>query len=214
MVENREFLIRLAIFLASAGASAVITRSIVIHKYEEYTRQQIQEVKEFYDAVKQPIPEEGTGDEQEEGEKEGSEAQEEPREEDYKRMMKVYGRDTVPTTEYETAFVKPEGRDIFVIPMDHYYDEEGDYEKESLTYYSTDDVLVDFWGDVIRDYSDVVGDEFHDKFVESHGTMSTWVRNDKQIVDYEIDLIQGAYTEVVLGLLPEEEASYSNRDDD
>lgn len=202
---NKELLVRFAIFSISAAASSLITAQIVKARYEQYTQEQIQEVKDyFYGSVVEKVyyPETDEKEEPEDNSKEEIVEDEVPKEGDYKRLMQVYGRDSAPVTQYETIPNVQRDEPIFLIKKEEYYSDEGDFEKESLTYYTEDDVLVDFSGDVIRDYSDVVGNEFHDTFQRVDQTFSTWVRNDKTLVDYEIDRVQGAYTEVVLGLLP------------
>ena len=88
------------------------------------------------------------------------------------------------------------------IPQEHPYvispeefGEYDDYEKITFTYYS-DGVLADDCDQMIRDYDDIVGNDFYEHFGE-YEQDSVYVRNDARKTDYEILLSLSSYKELL-----------------
>lgn len=238
MVVNKELLIRIAIFAAGSGLGALAAWKILADKYEAETRAQVQEVKDYYNKKEQeredayivfnnraevgdaldiptfadpldPTPEEEDA------------AFRKAELEDYRQKTQKYTGTQVSDPDYEDAqvakytkaFTNVEGP-IFIISRELFYSQEDDFDKESLQYYDEDNVLVNFAGDVIREPMEVVGDEWYDLFIKDGPTRSIWVRNERLKVDYEIDLNEGSYVELVLGILPEKGDVLKFRDND
>lgn len=200
-------------------------------KYQAEMDQQVREVKEYYAEVLwagkalEKKRQEESDDEEVEGE-EGSEEEEEegdlPGAAEYRESLVSYGKssiaadhpDDIPKNPYHQVYTRKDKNPIYVIPKEVFYSDEDDFEKETLVWYSGDDVMVDFYDNVVTDYYEVVGSDFGDSFVKDGQTRNTWVRNERHQIDYEIELNENDYTEIVLGFTPEREGIRKFRDDD
>lgn len=207
-----ENLVRLIIGTATAAISGVATWHFTKTRYEKYVQEQIADVKEFYGAVIVELPSVEPAVTTEDPTP--IEDPPEVEDEEYKKHLEIYGRDIVSHNPYNKIYERPEGEPVYLISKDEYYSDETRQEKESLTYYAGDEVITSFGGDVMRETLSVVGDEFQDHFIVDGRTRSVWIRNERMGIDYEIDLDDGSYSEVVLGLLPEKESILKFRDDD
>lgn len=226
---NKELVKNLVVALVSAGVGATVAWYVASEKYHREAHEQIQEVKDYYSKIENcdqwhVIREEDTDDKEVEGEENSEKAEENQSsgEEDYREQLRDYGSphisadrpDEMPSTPYNHKFTRPDRDPIFIIPKEVFYSDEDDFEKESLTWYAGDDVMVDFHDNVITDYVDVVGDDFSDAFVKDGQTRNCWVRNERHQVDYEIELNENDYTEIVLGFTPEKDDILKFRDED
>lgn len=224
---NNELVTRLALALISAGVGAAIAWYVAKEKYHREAVEQVQEVKDYYKerAAIDILDSDDVEVEGDDPEVEVEEAEEEevfPDSEEYKKNLEVYGRsniaadhpDDMPQTPYNKKFTRPSGDPIYLIPREVFYSDEDNFEKETLTWYAGDDVMVDFYEEVMTDYQGTVGDSFQDAFVKNGPTRDAWVRNERLQVDYEITLHEGDYTEIVLGFTPEKEKILKFRDDD
>ena len=73
--------------------------------------------------------------------------------------------------------------------------EDGDYEKETLTYFA-DGVLTDWYKEIIDNIEEVVGLDALTNFDEYADGDTVYVRNDYQYTDYEIQRDYRNYSEV------------------
>lgn len=86
----------------------------------------------------------------------------------------------------------------YVILQAEYTDENLEFSKVSLTWYTGDKVLADERDSPLRDIS--IAGEFHDKFgVDSEDEDIVFVRNEALTLDMEITRKEGSFREIVLG---------------
>lgn len=86
----------------------------------------------------------------------------------------------------------------YILNKDEFWAEELDYKQTTLTYYASDDILVDQTDVPIYNYKEVVG-----TLNFGHGSSDqnvVYVRNDKLKAEYEILKDRGSYSVEVLGL--------------
>lgn len=84
----------------------------------------------------------------------------------------------------------------YLITGEQYEDEFPHHDKLSAYYYSIDDVVTDDMEILIDDIDTTIG---WDVFPILERQTSAWVRNEVLRTDYEICVIKGCYTEIVLG---------------
>lgn len=116
---------------------------------------------------------------------------------------------SIPGWDYEKELNERSEKDIYIITYDEFYGDELHYKQDQLTYYQGDDVLVDSMNKPVHNYHRFVGDEM--KF--GHGSKDpnvVFIRNEKQMIEWEIALDTGRYETEVLGLDVEEE--YEEKD--
>lgn len=82
----------------------------------------------------------------------------------------------------------------YTIGPDTYYEEHPIFDKETLTYYSTNDYLVTE-SDEVLDINDHIGRENLEKFGE-YEENTLFVRNDKLGMDFEVVYVDGEYEPV------------------
>lgn len=101
----------------------------------------------------------------------------------------------------------------YIITHDEYFAAEKDYDMVSLTYFETDDTLVDEQDKPVEDSDKVVGDEHLARFGSgSKDRNIVYVRNDRLGIDYEIVKSKGSYLEEVLGMPDEEPGTLKHSD--
>ena len=88
-----------------------------------------------------------------------------------------------------------------VITYEQFAEEKPHFDKVTLTYYMEDDTLANESEEVIPDPNSCVGTDALGDLDERN--MSIYVRNYGTSTDYEIVASIGAYSEVVLGMVPE-----------
>lgn len=86
---------------------------------------------------------------------------------------------------------------IDIIPEEEFFENE-EYAKISLTYYEADDTLSNMQDDIVDDVKKFVGDCL-DVFRNSEVDV-TYVRNEKEGIDFEITRDNRSYKEVVAGM--------------
>lgn len=86
----------------------------------------------------------------------------------------------------------------YVIMAEEYTDENREFSKVSLTWYTVDEVLVDERDSPLKDIS--IAGEFHDKFgVDSGDDDIVFMRNEQLTLDMEIIRKEVSFRETVLG---------------
>lgn len=112
-------------------------------------------------------------------------------------------------------FPREEGAEIYLISREEFYDNDDldwdDQEKTSLLYYEEDDVVADPLEDVYEDYFEQLGVDFLGFFRKYDSNEYAYVRNTKIHMDFEIELVKGAYHRTVLGFAAPEETQKQNR---
>ena len=89
----------------------------------------------------------------------------------------------------------------YVISREEFFENDGDNEQVSITYYAGDDVLVDERDEPIPDADSTVGDENLLRFGEGSGDRHiVYIRNETLNLDFEVAMSVNKYTEEVLGL--------------
>ncbi len=89
----------------------------------------------------------------------------------------------------------------YIVSKREYFESTLEYEQETLTYYTMNNVLCEQDDTVIDDIDDVVGQENLQHFGHHSGDPNVlYIRNDYLEKDYEILLNHQDYTEVVAGL--------------
>lgn len=88
----------------------------------------------------------------------------------------------------------------YIISVDEFFNSEEEWEKNSLSYYEGDDVLIDEAEKEVDDRDRYIGDRHLDMFgVLSGDKKVVYVRNPQISADFEIILEKGKYTVRVLG---------------
>lgn len=101
----------------------------------------------------------------------------------------------------------------YIISHDEFFAADLEYENVSLTYFETDDTLVDERDQPIDNTDEMVGDDHLVRF--GHGSKDrkvVYVRNDRLNIDFEITKSNGSYLEDVLGLEAPESSSLKHSD--
>lgn len=112
-------------------------------------------------------------------------------------------------TQYEEIGIpdpNPEG-DPYLISRQEFVEETG-FDKDQLTYYAEDDTLIDSDGDVLTEVDGMVGYDNLDTMKEAD---LIYVRNERLMMCYEIEVLQRSYAEDVLGMKPERKTRKSKR---
>ena len=89
----------------------------------------------------------------------------------------------------------------YVISELEYFQEEQDYEKLTITYYKKDNSYVDERDQPINNVEETVGDRPHRYFGRKEDPNVVYVRNHKNLADFEILFDEGSYIEEVLGMV-------------
>lgn len=172
----KDTLSSIIIFAAGASVGAVVTWKFLKTKYEQIAQEEIDSVKEYYRAGREPEAENEV-----EVEPEEEIAVNEPDEaavRDYSKVLKRCRYDTKSNSD------KP-----YVISPDEFGELE-DYETQTLTYYVDGTLIDDITDEPIEDVDDVVGVDSLNRFGE-YEECSVFVRNDRFKCDYEILLDKG-----------------------
>jgi hypothetical protein len=96
----------------------------------------------------------------------------------------------------------------YVITESEYRIDRPEYEKDSLTYYVGDDTLAEENGNYIPDKNGTAGNQNLREFFGygSGNERLLYIRNDRVMADFEINLNDGKYTKEVLDVDDEEDA--------
>lgn len=192
------------------GAGYFVTKKILEQRFEADLNEQIAEVKEYYKLLRK------------DGEysqlvKPAEELVELPK---YEDVISEYSGEEE-TEEEETVMVEPESDEErnpdepYVISVDEYMNDHEEYDKNTVTYFEADDVLVDEREQVIPDVEQTVGTDSLTKFGHmSNDNKVVYVRNERLEADFEILLDTRSYSETVLGIREEKEIRRMRGEDD
>lgn len=94
----------------------------------------------------------------------------------------------------------------YLISEADYFENEPEYELDTLTYYEIDDTLTDEKNSQIDTVQDTVGERHMHMFHKRKGAKKTslYIRNDDHQTLYEVILVEGAYASMILGMTDEE----------
>lgn len=177
---------KIIIFATGAAIGSVVTLELVKEKYKTFyakrSEEEIESVREMYSKKY--------------GKHEDSEAVTEPDE-------KSVERDQAKEIAEKFGYVISENNETEETDMDRPYvidpDEfgESDYATETLDYYEGNGVLVDAFGEVVKNPAEIVGEDFADHFGDygDRDKDTVFIRNDSQGIDYEICRDYGSFSE-------------------
>ena len=201
-----------ALFLTTGlaiGGSAgyFVTKKMLEQKFEAELNEQISEVKEYYKLLRK---EDGL-------DMLKARITEEPK---YEDVIAEYSGEE--TEEEEDVMVESESveeernpDEPYIISVDEYMNDREEYDKNTVTYFEEDDVLVDEREQVIPDVDSTVGNDSLTKFGhKSNDTKVVYVRNERIESDFEILLDTRSYSETVLGIREEKEVRRMRGEDD
>lgn len=99
--------------------------------------------------------------------------------------------------------VEPDGSKPYVISMDEFMMNESGHGQSTLTYYESDDTLVDERDNPMAAPNDVIGKDFRVQFgVKSSDANTVHIRNGKLGLEFEVVRSYGSYKREVLGEEP------------
>lgn len=103
--------------------------------------------------------------------------------------------------EYEVIEGEP-----FLISEGEYFENEPEYELDTLTYFVVDDTLTDDKNTQIDRVEETIGTRHLHMFPKPKGNQKTslYIRNDEHQTLYEVIMVEQSYAAVVLGVDPEE----------
>ena len=170
------------VFTAGAVVGSLVAWKLTKDKYDRLVREEIESVKEAFGRTPDPTA--------------MPEPENEPEEkkpttyEQYKDSIFEFGYD-------ETSATIEDDNCIHVIAPEEFGDlEDEGYAKVSLTYY-VDELLADFYDNIVDDVEHTVGKDFASHFGEYEDD-SVFVRNDNKKIDYEILSDPRTYDQAVL----------------
>lgn len=183
------------------GAGYLITKKMLEARFEADLNEQIAEVKEYYKLLR----------------KEGEYSQLiKPTEESviqpkYEDVISEYSGEE--SEEEEAVMVEPDSdeeerdpNEPYVISVDEYMNDRENYDKNTVTYFEVDDVLVDEREQVIPDVENTVGIDSLTKFGHNSNDKNVvYVRNERIEADFEVLLDTRSYSETVLGIREDKE---------
>lgn len=210
------------------GAGYFITQRVLKAKYEEIANEEIESVKETYKALrkedeyidpKELVDSLGYSIESPEEDEEYDDSDleeddpaedsleddddevenEEPAEE--AQVLNIFDNEEIYQELPEELIVKEEDQgEIFIISEYKFFNDDVDFEKNTVTYYKGDYTLADERDQVIQNVDRTVGRQHLDMFgTESTNEKTVYVRNKWLGTDFEILLDERRYVEVVLG---------------
>lgn len=175
-------------FATGAAAGAAASWYFAKTKYERIAQEEIDSVKEAFNA-----PCEDHGPEPTEDKEDEEEDHPELSEKEYTAVVNDHGYTAYSDAEQKEVesmgFRKP-----YVIPPEEFGEEE-EYGRSSLTYYA-DKVLVDELDEMVENVEDTIGFESLTHFGE-YEEDSVYVRNERIKCDFEILLDSRRYTDVL-----------------
>lgn len=97
-----------------------------------------------------------------------------------------------------------DGKSIYIITKDEFFDTNIDYEKLTLTFFKVDSVLTDERMEVIESPEKFIGNESNLRFgFKSGDNMAVYIRNERNTTDYEVVLDLGSYFDAAYDETPE-----------
>lgn len=182
------------VFGAGAVVGALVTKKIIVDKYEETLTEEIDAMEEHYKK------EQAEYVKQLDAEKQKNKIKEEPQKTEHKipdDVGEVYTKYHAPVETEEMKRIHPgEGNHNgpYVITPEQYDDEMLMQDKVTLIYYNGDDVLADE-ADERVDIS-CIGEEALGHFGEYHDN-TVYIRNERLGTDYEVVLDEAAYRDIL-----------------
>ena len=212
-----------------AGLGALVTWRLLKAHYEEVTQDEIDSVKTHYAKLfkvgehadlssvvaKYKDKVDGLGyssvqsndsddaeEESEDSDEEPDEDDEDEDEDDSDEEVREASDDREIHNVWQYAKDHPHPEDeAYVITFDQFNDEHDDYDKGDLTYYESDDTLVDSQESPIDDVEWLIGPDALTRFGDGSNSRDiVYVRNDRVSMDFEISRDPRSYTEHVLGV--------------
>lgn len=93
----------------------------------------------------------------------------------------------------------------YIISDDEWFSNLTNYDQITLTYFADDQILISDDKQVIRNVEEIVGETNLHRFgVQSDNPDIVYVRNELLKADYEVTKDERSYTEVILGINPDE----------
>lgn len=118
-----------------------------------------------------------------------------------KRASKYYIQESISGADTDGDYVKP-----FVISRDRYENEYQNFHKESLVYFTKDEVLCDDRDEVVDNIVQVLGPDALNSFGEDSDDVDiVYVRNMRMQCDFEVVREHMSYKENVLGIKDDSE---------
>lgn len=206
----------LSLVSGSAGGYLIAEKKLRV-KYDELMKEEIEKTKNFYAALYNKPSIDDLIEEQPErkmsqGEEEGFEPPDPKDISTYHKVAEEYGTPTAAEkvnifSLAETNAFDYEARDAeikeglpYVISKDEFFENEPDYETEQLTYFESDDTLIDSKEMPVEDTEKTVGDDNLTKFGYGSGDQNiVFIRNDKLELLFEVVRSRGEYATEVLG---------------
>ena len=180
-------------FVAGAAVGSVVTWKLLKSKYEQIAQEEIESVKEVYSKKNTPPSIDECVDEIiRQSDAKPSVLEYAAKIEELKYGGEV-ARGEKKTEENEGKEDDSMKEEPYVISFEDF--EDGDYEKETLTYFA-DGVLTDWYKEIIDNIEEVVGLDALTNFDEYADGDTVYVRNDYQYTDYEIQRDYRNYSEV------------------
>ena len=118
---------------------------------------------------------------------------------EYRERIKEYKNEDDKVNVYGVPVKYDEGFP-FIIDEDEYGNDS--YDTDTLSYYITDDTLADSQNE-IANINDLIGDCLEDESAYDKDVI--YVRNPKLGMDFEVELIQNSYQEVIMGITNDKE---------
>ena len=103
--------------------------------------------------------------------------------------------------EDDDGYIRIDG-EPFLIAEGEYFENEPDYQLDTLTYYEMDDTLTDEHNSQIDRVEETIGVRHLDMFKRDNngGKSSLYIRNDVHETLYEVILVEQSYAAVILGM--------------
>lgn len=201
-------------FAAGAGVGFFVTRKLLEDHYAELAQEEIDSVKENLGRRNPNVVSYVNNVMKEESKYEVKSSLDETYTNGYNKVKHNYGivsddivakaaasydGDTVVNSTFKT---EEDSNNPYVISDEEFADEMPHFDKVTLYYYMTDDILTDDNEEPIVDIDDVIG---YDALVTLGNEQSNtiWVRNNRISTDYEVVRLNQSYQESVLGIKPE-----------
>lgn len=202
-------------FVVGAAAGATVAVLVVRQKYIDLAEEEIQSVKDMYEARVQEAEddEECMRAEFDEIQAKHAERVEAEKKKEYEKKVAKVGYRTnysgisdssdpaerLGPSEAAGAHVVGRGvskKEPYVISIDDFHNTKNYFDKITLSYYDGDNTMIDDKEDLVEDVHALVGDNF--VFGElSEDPDVVYIRNEKMTTDFEIARIKGSYSELI-----------------
>lgn len=174
-------------FATGVAIGAAVTCKYFKTKYERIAQEEIESVKETFSAKKEPVEEDSNVSVEEEP---TINRYAKPSLAEYAAKLTGNGYTNYSNIEVEDENVLDLTPKPYVISPSEFDTEDG-YEAITL-YYHTDGVVADDMGEVVENFEDIIGSDFHVHYGEYEDD-AVHIRNEKLKTDYEILLHPEAY---------------------